>query len=55
VCSLGHNGNGFKELWVFSISNYLRSLKDTPEIVLEMPSAARRIDWLKKIFRNPNE
>ena len=42
--------NGFTGFWVFSMSNYLRSLKQ-PEITLEMPSAARRIDWLNKLFR----
>lgn len=42
--------NGFMAFWVFSMSNYLRSLKE-PEITLEMPSAARRIDWLNMLFK----
>jgi hypothetical protein len=42
--------NGFTGFSVFSVSNYLRSLKDG-EITLEMPSAKRRIEWLNKLFR----
>lgn len=40
---------GFKELSVFSMSNYLRSVKKK-EIVLNMPSAEKRIKLLKKYF-----
>lgn len=41
--------NGFTGVWVFSMSSYLRSL-NTPETVLEMPSAARRIQWLRRMI-----
>jgi len=42
--------NGFTGFWVFSMSNYLRSLH-VPEINLEMPIAARRLQWLSRLFR----
>jgi len=45
----GHT-SGFSSLTVFSMSSYLRSLPDD-EVVLEMPVASRRIDWLNKLFR----
>lgn len=41
--------NGFKKLNVFSMSNYLRSIKDK-ELKLDMPSAEKRIAILKKYF-----
>ncbi|MSV34356.1 MAG: hypothetical protein EXQ47_01985 [Bryobacterales bacterium] len=47
---LVHPVNGFMGFWVFSMSNYLRSIQDT-EIELEMPSAARRIQWLNQLFK----
>jgi len=40
---------GFKKLNVFSMSNYLRSIK-SKEIVLNMPSAEKRIKLLEKYF-----
>ncbi len=40
---------GFKKLNVFSMSNYLRSIKDR-ELILDMPSAERRIAIVKKYF-----
>jgi hypothetical protein len=40
---------GFKKLNVFSMSNYLRSIKEE-EIILNMPSAEKRIKLLKKYF-----
>lgn len=40
---------GFKKLNVFSMSNYLRFIKDE-EIVLDMPSAEKRIRLLDKYF-----
>ena len=40
---------GFHKLNVFSMSNYLRSIKKK-EITLEMPSAEKRIKLLKKYF-----
>ena len=40
---------GFKKLNVFSMSNYLRSIK-RKELTLEMPGAERRIENLKKYF-----
>ncbi len=39
----------FQELWVFSVSSYLRSLKE-PNIQLLMPNAARRIQTLIRVF-----
>ena len=39
----------FNELWVFSVSSYLRSLKE-PTIHLPMPNAARRIQTLNRLF-----
>ena len=46
--------NGFTHFWVFSMSNYLRSLGE-PEVELEMPSAARRIGWLQHLFRRTHD
>jgi hypothetical protein len=40
---------GFKELNVFSMSNYLRSIKKK-EMALDMPSAEKRIRLLEKYF-----
>jgi hypothetical protein len=40
---------GFKKLNVFSMSNYLRSIKKK-EITLDMPSAEKRIKFLDKYF-----
>ncbi len=40
---------GFKKLNVFSMSNYLRSIKKK-ELILDMPSAEKRIKHLKKYF-----
>ena len=42
----------FPELWVFSSSNYLRSLlsKRIPRIKLEMPEAALRLRSLNRLF-----
>ena len=40
---------GFKKLNIFSMSNYLRSIKKK-EIILDMPSAEKRIGLLKKYF-----
>ncbi len=39
----------FDHLWVFSVSSYLRSLKE-PTIQLPMPHAARRIQTLNRLF-----
>lgn len=41
---------GFKKLNVFSMSNYLRSIKNV-ELILDMPIAQNRILLLKKYFR----
>jgi hypothetical protein len=42
---------GFKGVWVFSMSNYLRSMPGRdPRLRLEMPAAARRIRWLQDLF-----
>ena len=41
--------SGFKKLNVFSMSNYLRSIKKK-EIKLDMPSAEKRVRLLKKYF-----
>ena len=41
----------FKELWVFSVSSYLRSIvAKEPKICLEMPTAAKRLRILKDLF-----
>ena len=41
----------FKELWVFSVSSYLRSIvAKEPKISLEMPTAAKRLRILKDLF-----
>jgi len=40
---------GFKQINVFSMSNYLRSIKKK-EIILDMPSAEKRIKLLEKYF-----
>lgn len=47
--SVSMNINGFKKLNVFSMSNYLRSIKKD-EITLDMPSAEKRIRLLRKYF-----
>ena len=42
----------FKELWVFSVSGYLRSLlsEGVPSVELEMPDAALRLWSLNRLF-----
>ena len=41
----------FKELWVFSVSSYLRSIvAEERKICLEMPTAAKRLRILKDLF-----
>jgi hypothetical protein len=40
----------FSKVWVFSMSEYLRSLKE-PDIELEMTATAQRIEWLHRLFR----
>ena len=42
----------FRELWVFSISSYLRSIRE-PEICLKMPIATKRLRILNRLFRLP--
>ena len=45
----------FKELWVFSVSSYLRSIVDKePEICLKMPNAAKRLRILDDLFQFPS-
>ena len=39
----------FKELWVFSVSSYLRSVRE-PTLDLEMPEAADRLRVLDRLF-----
>ena len=41
----------FSALWVFSVSNYLRSIRDT-NVELKMPNAAKRIEILNRLFSN---
>lgn len=41
---------GFPELWVFSVSSYLRSIK-AEMLTLHMPTAARRLSILKDLFK----
>ena len=40
----------FRRLYVFSVSSYLRSLKE-PQIALPLPNAARRIQALNDMFK----
>lgn len=40
----------FRELWVFSISSYLRSLKES-KICLKMPIAVKRLQILNRLFQ----
>jgi hypothetical protein len=46
------NESDFRQVWVFSMSAYLRELRELgySTIELEMPHAALRIDWLKHLF-----
>ena len=47
---------GFPELWVFSVSSYLRSLKDqVAEIELDMPNAASRMRSLNRLVQLADE
>ena len=39
----------FPALWVFSVSSYLRSIRDT-SVELHMPNAARRLQILRRLF-----
>ena len=49
------NSECFKELWVFSISSYLRCIEDQqPKICLKMPTAAKRLQILKDLFQFPS-
>ena len=49
VCT---NSECFKKLWVFSISSYLRSIRERePKICLKMPTAAKRLRILKDLFQ----
>lgn len=41
--------SGLTELWVFSVSSYLRSLKKS-QICLPMPNAARRLRTMNRMF-----
>jgi hypothetical protein len=45
----GGEVNDFSAVWVFSMSNYLRSLSEQ-EIQLDMPSTVQRLAWLRKMF-----
>lgn len=44
--------NGFPGVWVFSMSNYLRTkmVSGTDKIAVRMPVMARRIEWLNRMF-----
>ncbi len=44
---------GFSELWVFSISSYLRSIRES-KICLRMPIAAQRLRILNRLFQLSN-
>ena len=39
---------GFQELWVFSVSSYLRTISEDV-IALDMPKAARTMEWLNRL------
>ena len=43
----------FKELWVFSVSSYLRSVQEST-LDLDMPEAASRLDVLGRLFHKPD-
>jgi len=49
---LRSNQNGFSKFKIFSVSNYLRSQRSAKrdEIDVEMPQAAQRIAWMKRMF-----
>ena len=52
VCT---NSECFKELWVFSVSSYLRCIVDNEEkICLKMPNAAKRLRILDDLFQVPS-
>jgi hypothetical protein len=40
--------NGFRRVWIFSMSSYLRSLTEE-KVTIEMPTAAPRLAWLRRI------
>lgn len=44
--------NGFRGVWVFSMSNYLRSVRASgvPRITLAMPITEQRVAWLDRFF-----
>ena len=48
------NQSDFQELWVFSVSSYLRSL-DVDTIDLHMPTAAKRLLILSKLFQKKQD
>jgi len=50
--SVPTNDKNFSQLWVFSMSAYLRNVLASGEkkITLEMPDAESRIKWLKTMF-----
>jgi hypothetical protein len=43
---------GFAGVWIFSMSNYLRSIRASgvDEISVPMPTLRKRIDWLMRMF-----
>jgi len=47
-------GGNFNEVSVFSMSSYVRTLRDAT-IELEMPDFAARRDWLSRIFPQPGQ
>ena len=52
VCT---NSECFKELWVFSVSSYLRCIvEDKKKICLKMPTAAKRLQILDDLFQFPS-
>ena len=44
----------FPDLWIFSISSYLRSLEER-ELPLKMPDAAARLHALRRLVRTPDQ
>jgi hypothetical protein len=50
--SVSVNGSTFKNLWVFSMSNYVRNLidKDNVNIEVNMTAVDARIKWLNTIY-----
>ena len=45
-----HHKLGFEELWVFSVSSYLRTISEEA-IALDMPKATHTMEWLNRLVQ----